>query len=424
MLIRRTVMTKSGIYKDQRDTVQRRVRHRDGKLLRGGIGLTTGLGWSDSEDEDAPSPLTRRLSSLALSSRKSSLSNLRPSGSGSSLAPSRSVSETLKSVSSTLEKHTKTRATVPPTSWTHSSLRNSTRSSTSTDSFVSGGSAASARTSASSVASSSRRTSETTKLVLDHIREHEETSQETSSSASTSSLPMPMTPADDFTSNEHSWSTTPRKEPGKNGSSISSISSIKTQTVRRIPSGIPPPGGIGVRTRTTSTSSNSSQYAHAPPMSAPATGRTPIPRPLRLPQASSSINSSQSTPNTPRAGIVRSNSEGHALSRHAGASRVRSTSGGLRGSNPPVSSGLSSIPSTPSVSRLARPSMPSLKQRSTSTPVPISGAVVGAGAGVGERPKPRTGTGMVYRNSSRSTSSVRSPQGSILRPPIKSGVAV
>ena len=39
--------TKSGLIKDERDTVTRRVRHRDGKLLRGGIGLTTGLGWSD-----------------------------------------------------------------------------------------------------------------------------------------------------------------------------------------------------------------------------------------------------------------------------------------------------------------------------------------------------------------------------------------
>ena len=42
-----SVTTKSGLIKDERDTVTRRVRHRDGKLLRGGIGLTTGLGWSD-----------------------------------------------------------------------------------------------------------------------------------------------------------------------------------------------------------------------------------------------------------------------------------------------------------------------------------------------------------------------------------------
>lgn len=40
-------MTKSGLQKDPRDTERRRVRHRDGRLLRAGMGLTTGLGWSD-----------------------------------------------------------------------------------------------------------------------------------------------------------------------------------------------------------------------------------------------------------------------------------------------------------------------------------------------------------------------------------------
>ena len=40
-------MTKSGLFKDERDTVRRRQRHRDGKLLKEGLGLTTGLGWSD-----------------------------------------------------------------------------------------------------------------------------------------------------------------------------------------------------------------------------------------------------------------------------------------------------------------------------------------------------------------------------------------
>ncbi|KIY63437.1 hypothetical protein CYLTODRAFT_426109 [Cylindrobasidium torrendii FP15055 ss-10] len=63
--------TQSSILKDSRDTPKRRVRHRDGKLLRGGIGLTTGLGWSDSEDEDSPSPLTNRISSLNLKRRAS-----------------------------------------------------------------------------------------------------------------------------------------------------------------------------------------------------------------------------------------------------------------------------------------------------------------------------------------------------------------
>ncbi|TFY55237.1 hypothetical protein EVJ58_g8373 [Rhodofomes roseus] len=78
-----SVMTKSGLFKDERDTVHRRVRHRDGKLLRGGIGLTTGLGWSDSEDEGAPSPLTRQLSSNTLG-RKSLPATLRSSTSTSS----------------------------------------------------------------------------------------------------------------------------------------------------------------------------------------------------------------------------------------------------------------------------------------------------------------------------------------------------
>jgi len=55
--------------KDERDSRVRKERHRDGETLREGVGLTTGLGWSDSEDEDAPSPLTRRLSSLNLSRR-------------------------------------------------------------------------------------------------------------------------------------------------------------------------------------------------------------------------------------------------------------------------------------------------------------------------------------------------------------------
>ncbi|OBZ72960.1 hypothetical protein A0H81_07223 [Grifola frondosa] len=65
-----SVMTKTGLMKDPRDTARRRVRHRDGQLLRAGMGLTTGLGWSDSEDEDAPSTLTRRL----ITARQPSLS--------------------------------------------------------------------------------------------------------------------------------------------------------------------------------------------------------------------------------------------------------------------------------------------------------------------------------------------------------------
>ncbi|KAF9224719.1 hypothetical protein BS17DRAFT_45698 [Gyrodon lividus] len=91
--------TSSKHLKDARDTPRRRVRHRDGKLLKGGIGLTTGLGWSDSEDEDAPSPLTRRLSTLVLSRRASSSSvNSYRSSHSQSYSPhplSRSISHSI-----------------------------------------------------------------------------------------------------------------------------------------------------------------------------------------------------------------------------------------------------------------------------------------------------------------------------------------
>ncbi|CAE7209622.1 unnamed protein product [Rhizoctonia solani] len=84
---------------------RRKVRHRDGQNLRDGVGLTTGLGWSDSEDEDAPSPLRRRLSSVLLAkaqsrppsqlsrqstmslSRRSTLSNLESSSVSSASNP-------------------------------------------------------------------------------------------------------------------------------------------------------------------------------------------------------------------------------------------------------------------------------------------------------------------------------------------------
>lgn len=42
-----SLKTKTGLQRDPRDTERRRVRHRDGRLLKAGMGLTTGLGWSD-----------------------------------------------------------------------------------------------------------------------------------------------------------------------------------------------------------------------------------------------------------------------------------------------------------------------------------------------------------------------------------------
>ncbi|KAI0060518.1 hypothetical protein BV25DRAFT_938426 [Artomyces pyxidatus] len=129
MSIASTSMTKSGVFKDERDTVKRRVRHRDGRLLRGGIGLTTGLGWSDSEDEDAPSPLTKRLSHLALSrkSSSSSLGGARPTPSPRPHVLAHPLSRSFSSDSARLSSRklksaenpdkSKGRSSLPPTSW-------------------------------------------------------------------------------------------------------------------------------------------------------------------------------------------------------------------------------------------------------------------------------------------------------------------
>ncbi|KAH7107203.1 hypothetical protein BKA62DRAFT_231304 [Auriculariales sp. MPI-PUGE-AT-0066] len=81
-------LSQSTVPKDERDTHRRRNRHRNGRLLSEGVGLTTGLGWSDSEDEDAPSALTHRLSTIDLSRRPSMLSLGTRSRSRSEYSPS------------------------------------------------------------------------------------------------------------------------------------------------------------------------------------------------------------------------------------------------------------------------------------------------------------------------------------------------
>ncbi|KAF8062544.1 hypothetical protein FPV67DRAFT_1673016 [Lyophyllum atratum] len=97
--------TAKGPLKDARDTMERRARHKDGRLLKGGIGLTTGLGWSDSEDEDAPSALTRRLSALTLSRRSSLASAMSLSRSTSRISLSRKDSTMSHATSSTSRTH-------------------------------------------------------------------------------------------------------------------------------------------------------------------------------------------------------------------------------------------------------------------------------------------------------------------------------
>ncbi|KAK7012268.1 hypothetical protein R3P38DRAFT_3588917 [Favolaschia claudopus] len=110
------------------------------RTLRGGIGLTTGLGWSDSEDEDAPSDLTRRISSLnlhqpasqyarsrasSLSTRASTFSSL-PSGRASTVASASSEHEATDTDIDefgtwTTRRAPASRGAAPPTSWTRRS---------------------------------------------------------------------------------------------------------------------------------------------------------------------------------------------------------------------------------------------------------------------------------------------------------------
>lgn len=73
----------------------RKRRHRDGKLLREGVGLTTGLGWSDSEDEDSPGPMRRRLSRMLLRRVGSVASSLVAANAESAAANDGSQSPTL-----------------------------------------------------------------------------------------------------------------------------------------------------------------------------------------------------------------------------------------------------------------------------------------------------------------------------------------
>ncbi|KAH9000601.1 hypothetical protein EDB86DRAFT_2904888 [Lactarius hatsudake] len=177
------VTPKSGIFKDERDTIRRRVRHRDGRLLRGGIGLTTGLGWSDSEDEDAPSPLTKRLSNLSLS-RQSSATSVKtgPRTSRSHPHPlSRSFSSGAKVPLSNSTQHLR-RTVVPPTSW---QKRNRAAASTLSVSIPEHD---------SPEFSSQARFSEPSYRVDSYSDSQSNDQVRTPSSSSTQSLPGPITP--------------------------------------------------------------------------------------------------------------------------------------------------------------------------------------------------------------------------------------
>lgn len=376
-------MTKSGIFKDERDTVKRRVRHRDGTLLRGGIGLTTGLGWSDSEDEDAPSPLTRRISSMVVSRRASSSSmsssvtrQIRPASNPHPL--SRSVSETLSSAAETLARQQgqmrsrEGRPSQPPTSWPRAST--SSTSSYGSNSRLSNGS--------SVLSSSSRRTSDTLSHIREHDGEHErdDAGFATPSTASDSSMAMPLTPVNDDDGRQ--WES--RKTPAP-------LRIPSNKSLRAPPPSKPSSSSMPFpRERTTSMSSNGSLSKSALSVSPTSPA---IPRPLRLPQTQTSR-----------------------LKPKSSTSSLRAPTTSLR--NMSSNASLSSSVRSASTAKLPKPAAPlPSAARSNALSEPAGGIRPSVRAPVTPDRKPRTGTGMVYRSASGAPrqSMMRVPSSTTLR---------
>ncbi|KAJ7594068.1 hypothetical protein C8J56DRAFT_925927 [Mycena floridula] len=376
-----SVMTKTGIMKDSRDTPRRRVRHRDGKLLKGGIGLTTGLGWSDSEDEDAPSALTRQISVLNLARR--STPSLRSSHSFRSSSFSRaSSSHQTRSFSlyddddddftSNHSRHDSSRSssktpsrlraqtTLPPTSWhkmpSTLSGRSSIRSSASTDSVL-------------SLSIPDHRSPNGTS----RIRSQGDEFARTPSTASSLSLILPVTPEDEgFLQSSGQFSADREKMlPSLPNPRTGSIKRYASHVNLKRPAPIIPPTLEEVshpRQRSQSSASSGSTSTSSSRLdsnyqSVPASG---LPRSLRL------------SPGIP----------------------IPALPSGLRysGSRPTLRP-TATAPSTPTSS--AATFTPGFKSRPRmSEPSQIKSSISPAPAGVPvPRPKPRIGTGMVYRSS-------------------------
>ncbi|KAA1472356.1 hypothetical protein DENSPDRAFT_176241 [Dentipellis sp. KUC8613] len=360
-----SMMTKSGIFKDERDTAKRRVRHRDGRLLRGGIGLTTGLGWSDSEDEDAPSPLTKRLSALTIS-KKSSSSSLRPHP----LSRSYSAGESIHNARHLVQN--KGRSSLPPTSWALSNSDASTVSPSMTEHT------------SNSLPPRSTRFSEP---LPGSVSEEKEVETQTPSTSSSSSSVAPATPGDAEDAAGSQWGRDKTLPPLPNLRRISSAISTRSATGRITSSpNFTQSMGISVRPGSSASSSSSvgASMGHGRPRIAPPTPRSSpstmpqfalTPRPLQLPSAlTTNLQPGESAVKT---GLLGYNRNLHNKQRSRTAS----------GPSIPLARHdrvVLTPPTAPVGADLQKQQTPSLGNGS-------------------ERPKPRTGTGMAYRKSSNST---------------------
>ncbi|KAH9929445.1 uncharacterized protein B0H18DRAFT_211913 [Fomitopsis serialis] len=376
-----SVMTKSGLlYKDPRDTVRRRRRHRDGQLLRAGMGLTTGLGWSDSEDEDAPSTLTRRLIHTSISRKPSS-------------SISRPASEFSRDVASP--------APVRPTRRKPGTARSASLSITSLSSLGRPGTAGS--------------NSSTESQPVSHTRAQ---STAVGTPPTASSLPMPSPPSSVSM-------TVPRARLPKSTEVKAALSRVRTDSTgtfggKARSASVAVPTASALRSRTTSTTSSastgsvyssSSAYSSSGSSTQSAGSTTStgvIPRPLRLPQSSalsrlsqpsSELGSMSSLQQT----LGKGKPPGVEPTRPRTISMSRST-GSISYSTGPRPRPLLSppqpyTPRSPTRTPTDSPRSPSPgTSLSSRSPSPRARPLV-----AGPRPKPRTGTGMMYRTSSYSS---------------------
>ncbi|GJE96236.1 hypothetical protein PsYK624_124300 [Phanerochaete sordida] len=405
-----SVTTKSGLQRDPRDTERRRVRHRDGRLLKAGMGLTTGLGWSDSEDEDAPSTLTRRLIASTIERQNASP--------GPSSRPSSMYDSTTSRLTSPVPS---TSSRIFPSKSSHSSLRSasvsfparapSAASSSATGLRIPRGRAAST----ASVRSKASRSPQLSPPPLASSPELEE-SLGSIAEATLIRAGFASSIADDLESMNGSSLSLLSRSTGRSRaeSSASTASMVTTTSYSSVPPPLPPKSAPAIspmpsfsnmaapplRARTESTGSNvtnetaistgSSYSQNSSSTSVPSSCSSgSVPRPLRLPQVHAAGASA--------AGLhpsgIRASASSRSFSQDPSSGGAPALQRPRTFSNPQSAAAQASARTTSnSLSSGVLPpgAPPTLRQR----PTPPGGA----------RPRPRTGTGMVYRTSSYSSS--------------------
>ncbi|KAJ6581395.1 hypothetical protein B0H19DRAFT_1251623 [Mycena capillaripes] len=412
--------------RDTRDTPNRRVRHRDGKLLRGGIGLTTGLGWSDSEDEDAPSALTRRISSLNL---HQSASQLGLSRSGSLSTRASTFSHTPGSARTSTFSSTRSSSYSRSTSRARRVQSEHEQTDTDVDEFGTWG--IGARKGSAPPTSWARRSDPTSRLSraqsqsalsrVTSIRTDDSSHTTTSAftSFSASSLPLMRTRSRVLRDDAKPLPRTPilRRAPSSAGtpstsgsiSRPSSRSGMRPRAVTNL-SGLPQPHArvpLSMQSTPQPGLPASSSSTAVPPLPAPVPTK-PQMRPLRLPQRLPVLGGDRAPVPVPEVllGISTSTTASSLASSTSSVSvlsaSTSATSVSLLSPSTSASGSLLATPSSPYGASFARAPSPYGPPSPGFAPPPMAPPMTPRydAQGPGARPKPRTGTGMVYRSTS------------------------